>query len=198
MQGKAGGGACCMLSAHTKAGPDMSGLARRGFIKSALALGGVAAAGRQAWTQNAPVVEGAYPNRPVRFIVPLAAGGGLDFIARLVGEYISRELGQQVFIENRTGAGGTIGIDAAIKCAAGRLFVAAHQRQRGERAACDEAERRLPQGPDAGEPARAPAAGVGGASLVRREVDRRTGRGGEEGSPARAARPRASARTSTC
>jgi len=57
----------------------------------------------------------AYPNRPVRFIVPLAAGGGLDFIARLVGEYISRGLGQQVFVENRTGAGGTIGIDLAIK-----------------------------------------------------------------------------------
>ena len=51
----------------------------------------------------------------MRFIVPLAAGGGLDFIARLVGEYVSRGLGQQVFIENRTGAGGTIGIDAAIK-----------------------------------------------------------------------------------
>jgi tripartite-type tricarboxylate transporter receptor subunit TctC len=49
----------------------------------------------------------AYPNRPVRFIVPLAAGGG----------YISRGLGQQVFVENRTGAGGTIGIDLAIKSA---------------------------------------------------------------------------------
>ena len=57
----------------------------------------------------------AYPSRPVRFIVPLAPGGGLDFIARLVGEYISRGLGQQVFVENRTGAGGTIGIDLAIK-----------------------------------------------------------------------------------
>ena len=58
-----------------------------------------------------------YPNRPVRFIVPLAPGGGLDFIARLVGEYISRGLGQQVFVENRTGAGGTIGMDAAMKSA---------------------------------------------------------------------------------
>ncbi len=93
----------------------MSGLARRGFIKSALALGGVAAAGRQAWTQNAPVVEGAYPNRPVRFIVPLAAGGGLDFVARVIGEQMSRELAQNMFIENRTGAGGTLGIDMAIK-----------------------------------------------------------------------------------
>src|SRR6476661_2658427 len=56
-----------------------------------------------------------WPSRPVRFIVPLAAGGGLDFVARVVGEHMSRELRQQVFIENRIGAGGTIGIDTAIK-----------------------------------------------------------------------------------
>jgi len=59
--------------------------------------------------------ESGWPNRPIRFIVPLAAGGGLDFVARVVGEHMSRELGQQVVIENRTGAGGTIGIDTAIK-----------------------------------------------------------------------------------
>jgi tripartite-type tricarboxylate transporter receptor subunit TctC len=57
-----------------------------------------------------------WPNKPVRFIVHLAAGGGLDFIARVVGDPISRSIGQQVFVENRTGgAGGTIGIDAGIK-----------------------------------------------------------------------------------
>src|SRR5689334_24570800 len=55
-----------------------------------------------------------YPTRPVRFIVPLAAGGGLDFVARIVGDYVSRALGQQVYVENKTGAGGTIGIDTAI------------------------------------------------------------------------------------
>jgi tripartite-type tricarboxylate transporter receptor subunit TctC len=53
--------------------------------------------------------------RPVRFIVPLAPGGGLDFVARVTAEYLSRLLGQQVVIENRTGAGGTIGIETAIK-----------------------------------------------------------------------------------
>jgi tripartite-type tricarboxylate transporter receptor subunit TctC len=56
-----------------------------------------------------------WPTKPIKFIVPLAAGGGLDFVARIVGDYVTRELGQQVYIENRTGAGGTIGIDAAIK-----------------------------------------------------------------------------------
>ena len=56
-----------------------------------------------------------YPTKPVRFIVPLAAGGGTDFLARLVGEYLSRSFGQQVLVENRTGAGGTIGTEAAAK-----------------------------------------------------------------------------------
>ena len=70
-----------------------------------------------------------WPNRPVRFIVPLAAGGGLDFVARVVGEHLSRELRQQVFIENRTGAGSTIGIDTAIKSAPDgkRIMLAANR-----------------------------------------------------------------------
>jgi tripartite-type tricarboxylate transporter receptor subunit TctC len=58
-----------------------------------------------------------YPTSPVRFVVPLAPGGGLDFTARLVGEYLTHSIGQQVYIENKTGAGGTIGIDAAAKSA---------------------------------------------------------------------------------
>jgi tripartite-type tricarboxylate transporter receptor subunit TctC len=70
--------------------------------------GSAVAAPSAAWSQS-------YPNRPVVFIVPLAAGGGLDFIARLVGGAVSRLMGQQVVIENRTGAGGTIGIEAAAK-----------------------------------------------------------------------------------
>src|SRR3954466_3539529 len=70
-----------------------------------------------AQAQGTPPDDATWPNRPIRFIVPLAAGGGLDFVARLVGEHMSRELRQSVFIENRTGAGSTIGIDAAIKSA---------------------------------------------------------------------------------
>ena len=58
-----------------------------------------------------------WPNRPVRFIVPLAPGGAIDFIARAVGERMSGTIGQQVVVENRTGAGGTIGMDAAMKSA---------------------------------------------------------------------------------
>jgi tripartite-type tricarboxylate transporter receptor subunit TctC len=54
-----------------------------------------------------------YPSRPVKFIVPLAPGGGLDFIARVISEHLSRVLGQQVYVENKTGAGGMIGVEAA-------------------------------------------------------------------------------------
>ena len=71
---------------------------------------GAIAAPTAAWAQG-------YPSRPVLFVVPLAAGGGLDFIARLVGGNVSQRLGQQVVVENRTGAGGTIGIEAAAKSA---------------------------------------------------------------------------------
>jgi tripartite-type tricarboxylate transporter receptor subunit TctC len=97
--------------------PDVG---RRVFIKRA-ACGGLALAGgvalfdpTKACAQGSEV---AWPNRPVRFIVPLAPGGGLDHIARVVGEYMGRATGQQVVIENRTGAGGTIGIDTAMKSA---------------------------------------------------------------------------------
>ena len=58
-----------------------------------------------------------YPARPVRFIVPLAPGGGLDFVARLTSEYMSRAVGQQFYIENKLGAGGMIGIETAAKSA---------------------------------------------------------------------------------
>jgi tripartite-type tricarboxylate transporter receptor subunit TctC len=57
----------------------------------------------------------AYPTRPIRFIVPLAPGGGLDFVARLFGEYLSRNIGQQIYIENKLGAGGMIGIETAAR-----------------------------------------------------------------------------------
>ena len=56
-----------------------------------------------------------WPSRPVRFIVSFPAGGSTDVAARLVGERLSRSLHQQVVVENRTGANGNIGIEAAAK-----------------------------------------------------------------------------------
>src|ERR1043166_687197 len=58
-----------------------------------------------------------WPTRRVRFIVPFPAGGSTDVAARVVGEYLSRTLGQQVFVENRTGANGNLGMEAAAKSA---------------------------------------------------------------------------------
>lgn len=50
-----------------------------------------------------------FPNRPITMVVPFSAGGPTDVVARIVGEHVSRTLGQQVVIENVTGAGGTTG-----------------------------------------------------------------------------------------
>jgi len=59
-----------------------------------------------------------WPSRPVRFIVPFPAGGSTDVGARLVGEYLSRSLRQQIVIENKSGANGNIGIETAAKAPA--------------------------------------------------------------------------------
>src|SRR3954467_11011180 len=60
----------------------------------------------------------AWPTRPVTFIVPYPPGGGTDIIARIVQEPLSKQLGQPVIIENRGGAGGSIGTALAAKAPA--------------------------------------------------------------------------------
>ncbi|MBL8697896.1 MAG: tripartite tricarboxylate transporter substrate binding protein BugD [Alphaproteobacteria bacterium] len=74
---------------------------KRRIVVGALALLGLAATGATAQT---------YPNKPITMIVPFAAGGPTDVIARIVGEHMSRTLGQQIVVENVAGAGGTTGI----------------------------------------------------------------------------------------
>src|SRR5262245_17577814 len=59
---------------------------------------------------SAPAFAQNYPTRPVTLIVPFAAGGPTDIIARITGEYFSKTLGQQFIVENIAGAGGTTGI----------------------------------------------------------------------------------------
>jgi len=59
----------------------------------------------------------AYPDKAIRLVVPFPPGGSNDVIARVIGAQLSERLGQTVFIDNRGGAGGTLGINAAAKSA---------------------------------------------------------------------------------
>ncbi len=84
-------------------------LARRRFLFLA---GGAAAAPMLTWR------AWAYPERPVRMIVPLSAGGPTDVFARLIAQKLSDSLGKQFYVENIPGAGGNIGIGRAAQAAA--------------------------------------------------------------------------------
>ena len=59
-----------------------------------------------------------YPSKPIRLIVPFAAGGGNDNIARLVGQMLAKSMGQPVLVDNRPGAGGSLGAEMASKAPA--------------------------------------------------------------------------------
>jgi len=62
--------------------------------------------------------QATYPTRPVRIIVTLAPGGGNDIVARLIGQWLSERIGQQFLIDNRPGAAGNIGTEAAVRAPA--------------------------------------------------------------------------------
>ena len=74
-------------------------------------IGAIAAAGALA----AGAACAAYPERAVTIIVPFAAGGGSDIVARVLSKYLTESLGKSVIVENRAGAGGNIGIGAAAR-----------------------------------------------------------------------------------
>ncbi len=77
---------------------------RRGVLAGAAALGLSSRAFAQAW-----------PARPIKLVAPFAPGGGSDFTSRLVAEKLSARLGQTMLVDNKPGAGGNLGAEAAIK-----------------------------------------------------------------------------------
>src|SRR5262245_14855064 len=83
-------------------------LPRRNFLYLAAGAAAVPALSRYAWAQ-------AYPARPVRIVVPGAAGNTSDILARLIGQWLSERLGQPFIIENRPGAGTNIGTEAVVR-----------------------------------------------------------------------------------
>ena len=74
------------------------------------ALAALSLAAAPAWAQT-----GAYPNRPLRMVIPFPPGGGSDILGRLLAQRLSDQLGQPVVPENRSGAGGNIGTDLVAK-----------------------------------------------------------------------------------
>lgn len=83
--------------------------AARALLACSLALAAVAHAQPQA--------EG-YPSKPVKVIVPFSAGGVVDSVARIISERLSTQYGKPFIVENKTGAGGSIGTDYVAKSAA--------------------------------------------------------------------------------
>src|ERR1700704_1121845 len=83
-------------------------LPRRRFLHLAAGAAALPAISRFARAQ-------AYPSRPVRLVVPFGSAGATDITARLVAQWLSERLGQQFIIENRPGAGGSIGTEAVVR-----------------------------------------------------------------------------------
>jgi tripartite-type tricarboxylate transporter receptor subunit TctC len=82
-------------------------LPRRQFLSLAA---GIAVQPTTAWALT-------YPTRPVRLIVGFAPGGAQDILARLIGPFLSEQLGQPFIVENRPGGGGNIATEAAVRAA---------------------------------------------------------------------------------
>src|SRR4029077_3670495 len=82
--------------------------------RRAVIAGGLAAPmlARHGWAQ------GAYPNKQIRMVVPFAAAGTTDLLGRIVAQYLTEQWGQQVIVDNKTGAGGNVGAELVAKAPA--------------------------------------------------------------------------------
>lgn len=83
-------------------------LPRREFLRLAGVAGAVSTTARIASAQS-------YPAKPIRLLVGYPAGGQIDIVARLTAQFLSQQLGQSIVVENRPGAGGSLGAEAIVK-----------------------------------------------------------------------------------
>src|SRR6266850_1948322 len=85
------------------------------------------AAGSTLWTAPSLVrAERGYPKLPIRLVVPFTAGSGTDVVSRAVGERLEKLLGQPIIVDNRPGAGGTLGAAAVAAAAPDGYTVLVH------------------------------------------------------------------------
>jgi len=89
----------------------MHGLRRRGFLRFAAGAAALPILPRVAAADN-------YPSRPITMVVPFAAGGGTDVLARILAERMGRPLGQPIIIENVGGAAGSVGVARVVRATA--------------------------------------------------------------------------------
>ena len=90
-------------------------IGRRSLLGAAALLGVTGWARAEAW-----------PSRPIKLVAPFAPGGGSDFTSRLIAEKMGTRLGQTIIVENKPGAGGNLGAEAAIKGSSRRLHLSHH------------------------------------------------------------------------
>ena len=90
----------------------------RRFALSAAACAGITAIAGAGLLGSSAALAQACPSKPVTIVVPFAAGGTTDILARIIGQALTTELGQSVIVDNRAGAGGNIGGAMAAKAAA--------------------------------------------------------------------------------
>jgi tripartite-type tricarboxylate transporter receptor subunit TctC len=84
----------------------MTTIGRRGLLAGSAAL------------LSAPAFADTFPSKQIRWVIPFAPGGNYDVTSRLVAEPMGRDLGQTVIIDNKPGAGGVVGLDAAVQAPA--------------------------------------------------------------------------------
>ena len=90
---------------------DRTNTSRRHILVAAAAAAGSSLVGLPAWA------KAKYPSKPIRFIVPFNPGGATDIVARVLGEAMSKKLGQPIIVENKAGASAMLGTDQVAKSA---------------------------------------------------------------------------------